>query len=80
MQHLVSPAIWTNGRPQHIAAQPEYLICADLSIDPVTDGLRPRIHPDGCIGKNLSVLIYRDRRPALSVNSDTCDLRRSYPA
>ena len=64
------------GRLERISRCPENLFRADLFVQPVADILRPGIHPDRRVGKNVSPAVNGNGRPALSVNSYSCDLFR----
>ena len=65
------------GRLQGVACNTENLICPDIFIETVTDGLCPGIHPDGCVRKHFSVLINGNGGPALTINSHSGNLLRT---
>ena len=64
------------GRLERIARCPENLFRTDLFIQPIANILRPGIHPDWRVGKNVSLAVNGNGGPALSVNSYPCDLFR----
>ena len=64
-------------RLQGISRQIENLILSDTAVQPVTNFLRARVHPDRGIGQTFSLSVQRNGRPSLPVYSDSGNLFRT---